>query len=280
MRDILILAEFTFREARRRKIVWTALGLGLVFVILYGVGFYYIYREAMANVRGSQQSIALNAGFNFVVMAAMYVISFLGVVLAVLISVGSVSGEISSQTVQSLAVKPLPRRAIVLGKWLGLVLMLSFYIALLSAGVIAVTWGISGYVLPHPITGVLLIAFQATIILSVSILGGTRLSTVANGVVAFMVYGLAFVGGWIEQFGAITHTETAVDIGIVSSLLMPSEAMWKMAAYVMQPPAVSMLGISPFSMTTAPSSAMLVYAVLYTLVAVALSVWSFGRRDL
>ena len=95
-----------------------------------------------------------------------------------------------------------------------------------------------------------------------------------------MLYGLAFVGGWIETIGSFAYNETAVDIGILSSLLVPSEAMWKMASYGMQPPAVRGLGVSPFSLTTAPSTAMLIYALVYAAALLILAVWSFNRRDL
>ena len=277
MRNVLIFAELTFREARRRKILWVALALGLSFIALYAFGFYQIFVDFLRHSQG--RNVLLDSGFNFLVMAGFYVISFLGVMLAVLTSVGTLSGEVSSHTIQALAATPVKRRAILLGKWLGLALMLVCYIALLGAGIIVATWAISGYVPPNALTGVALIALQALIMLSVCILGGTRLSTIANGVVAFMLYGIAFVGGWIETIGSFAHNETAVDIGILSSLLVPSEAMWKMASYGMQPPAVRGLGISPFSLTTAPSTAMLIYALLYTAALLVLAVRSFNRRD-
>ncbi|HUV93481.1 MAG TPA: ABC transporter permease subunit [Anaerolineae bacterium] len=278
MRNILIFAELTFREARRRKILWVALALGLTFIALYALGFYQIFVDFLRHGQG--RNMLLDSGFNFLVMAGFYVISFLGVMLAVLTSVGTLPGEVSSHTIQALAARPVRRRAILLGKWLGLALMLVSYIALLAAGVIVATWGISGYIPPNVVAGVALIALQALIMLSVCMLGGTRLSTIANGVVAFMLYGIAFVGGWIETIGSFAHNETAVDIGILSSLLVPSEAMWKMASYGMQPPAVRGLGISPFSLTTAPSTAMLIYALLYTAALLVLAVRSFNRRDL
>jgi len=278
MRDILIFAELTFREARRRKILWVALGLGLAFVALFTVGFYFAFIDVLR--RGQGRNIFLDSTLNFLIMAGLYVISFLGVMLAVLTSVATLPGEISSHTVQALAAKPVARSAILLGKWMGLALMLTGYIFLLSGGVMAATWVISGYVLPNWLIGVPLIALQALVMLTVCILGGTRLSTVANGVVAFMLYGLAFVGGWIETVGSFAHNETAVDIGILSSLLVPSEAMWKMASWLMQPPVLRGLNISPFSMLVAPSQAMLVYAIAYVLVLLALAVRSFSRRDL
>jgi ABC-type transport system involved in multi-copper enzyme maturation permease subunit len=278
MRNVLIFAELTFREARRRKILWVALALGLSFIALYAFGFYQIFVDFLRHSQG--RNVLLDSGFNFLVMAGFYVISFLGVMLAVLTSVGTLSGEVSSHTIQALAARPVKRRAILLGKWLGLALMLVCYIGLLGAGIIAATWAISGYVPPNALAGVALIALQALIMLSVCILGGTRLSTIANGVVAFMLYGIAFVGGWIETIGSFAHNEAAVDIGILSSLLVPSEAMWKMASYGMQPPAVRGLAVSPFSLATAPSTAMLVYAVVYTAALLALAVYSLNRRDL
>ena len=278
MRDVLIVAELTFREARRRRILWVALALGLSFVALYALGFYQIFVDMLRQSRG--RNVFLNGGFSFLIMAGLYVISFLGVMLAVLTSVGTLAGEISSHTVQALAAKPLRRGAILLGKWLGLALMLTGYILLLAGGVIVVTWMISGYVPPNVVGGLPLIALQAVIMLTVCMLGGTRLSTITNGVVAFMLYGIAFVGGWIETIGSFAHNEAAVDIGILSSLLVPSEAMWKMASYAMQPPVVRDLNISPFSLGTCPSTAMLIYAVVYTLVLLALAVHSFSRRDL
>ncbi len=78
MRGILIYIELTVREARRHRIVWTALGLGLAFVILYGVGLYFIYRDMMRSSYERFGNIALNTSFNFVVMSALYVVSFLG----------------------------------------------------------------------------------------------------------------------------------------------------------------------------------------------------------
>ncbi len=283
MRDILIFAEITFREAYRRMIVWLGLILGVVFVGLYAAGFYSIYRD-MTSMYGSRnmlmENIYYDAGFNMIVMAAFYVVSFLGVALAVLTAVGTLSGEIASHAIQSLAARPVKRSAILLGKWLGLATLVTIYVVLLAAGVAAATRIISGYTPPNLVPGILLICLQALIMLSLAILGSTRLSTIANGVVGFMLYGVAFVGGWIEQIGTFSNNSAATEIGILSSLLVPSEAMWKLAAYEMQPPALNSLGISPFSVGSRPSTVMLVYAVLYAVAATLLAVHSLSRRDL
>jgi len=213
-------------------------------------------------------------------MAGLYVVNFLIAMVAVLASVDTISGEITSQTIQVVATKPIARWEIVLGKWLGFVVMLAGYVALLAGGVMLVGYLIANYLPPNPIQGILLMYMEGVVFISLTMLGGTTLSTLANGVVAFMLYGLAFVGGWIEQIGALARNETAVNLGIVASLIMPSEALWKRAAYLMQPALVRELGFTPFSALVAPSQAMVIYAGLYIVVAMALAIRLFSRRDL
>ena len=64
---------------------------------------------------------------------------------------------------------------------------------------------------------------NGVLMLNVTLLGGTRFSTLANGVLVFAAFGVAFVGGWIEQIGSFLNSEAAVNVGIVSSLLLVSK---------------------------------------------------------
>jgi len=54
--------------------------------------------------------------------------------------------------------------------------------------------------------------------------------------VVFGLYGLAFIGGWIEQIGAVLNSPTAVQVGILTSLIVPSRIVWRRAAFEMQSP--------------------------------------------
>jgi hypothetical protein len=116
--------------------------------------------------------------------------------------------------------------------------------------------------------------------LTISFAAGVWLPPIATGVAGFMLYGLAFIGGWVEQIGAVINNQSAVEIGIVASLIVPSEAMWKAASYRLQHPLMGMLGDHPFAPVSRPSGAMIVYALLYTAAALYASVRAFERRDL
>lgn len=279
----LTIARLSFREASRRRILLAALLLGLLFLAVYGLGFHFIMVEVEKEI-GSMQILELNQIRNFLLMAGMYVVNFLTAMMTVLTSVDTLSGEIGSGTIHTLVAKPVRRWEILLGKWLGFAGMISLYLLLMGGGVMGVVFMRSGYTAPHPLNAMALMWLNALVLLSVSLLGGAYLSTLANGVLVFGLYGVAFIGGWIEQIGSFftnpSASQIAINIGIITSLIMPSEALWKRAAHELQSPLISALGISPFTTNVYPSAVMVIYAVLYLLAAFALAVHHFGRRDL
>jgi Cu-processing system permease protein len=182
--------------------------------------------------------------------------------------------------IQTLVTKPVRRWEIVLGKWLGCAAMLMVYLLLLSGGVIGSTYLQSGYLPANALPAVSILVLEALVLLSLSLLGGTRLSTLTNGVVLFMVYGLAFIGGWVEQIGSVFESEAAVRVGIITSLLMPVESLWRRAAYLMQQSGMGIGELTPFAAFSPPSAAMVGYGVVYAVVALLLAMRSFSRRDL
>lgn len=279
----LTIARLSFREASRRKILLAALLLGLLFLAVYGLGFHFIMREVEKEI-GTMRMLELNQIRNFLLMAGMYVVNFLTAMMTVLTSVDTLSGEIASGTIHTLVSKPVRRWEIVLGKWLGFAVMISLYLLLMGGGVMGLVYLRSGYTAPHPLSALALIWLNALILLSVSLMGGAYLSTLANGVLVFGLYGVAFIGGWIEQIGSFftnpSASQIAINIGIITSLMMPSEALWKRAAHELQSPLITALGVSPFTARAYPSTAMIVFAMIYMLAAFMLALRRFGQRDL
>jgi Cu-processing system permease protein len=277
------IALLTFREASRRKILLAALLLGLLFLIVFGLGFHFLTLEMEKDFSASQL-VQLNEIRNFLLMAGMYVVNFLTAIMTVLTSVDTLSGEISSGTIHTLVSKPIRRWEVVLGKWLGFAGMISLYLLLMGGGVMGFIFVYSGYSAPHPFRALGLIWLNDLVLLSVSLLGGASLSTLANGVLVFGLYGIAFIGGWIEQIGSFFRDQaagqTAINIGVITSLIMPSEALWKRAAHELQSPLVAVLGVSPFASGSYPSMIMIFYAVAYIAIAFALAVRQFNARDL
>jgi hypothetical protein len=72
----------------------------------------------------------------------------------------------------------------------------------------------------------------------------------------------------------LTHSERAINVGIVASIVMPTEALWRRAAFEMQSPLAAALHISPFANEAIPSAGMVSYAALYMAVALLLADWA------
>src|SRR4030066_1143142 len=96
--SVWLMASLTFREAARRRILLAALILGLMFLIVYALGFHYISRDIEIE-QSTMGLLQLNEMRNFMLMAGMYVVNFLTVMMTVLTSVDTLSGEISSGTI-------------------------------------------------------------------------------------------------------------------------------------------------------------------------------------
>ncbi|MGB0387575.1 MAG: ABC transporter permease [Ardenticatenaceae bacterium] len=274
-----VIARLTFHEAARRRILLAALLLGVLFLMVFGVGLSFIVEE-INDSSGGPSVLQQNEIFGFLLMAGLYVVNFLTIMMTVLTSVDTLSGEITTGTVHTLMTKPVRRWEIVLGKWLGFAGMLGAYLLLMAGGVMLIVYGFTDYVAPNAIRGLSLMLINILLLLSVSLLGGSILSTLANGVLVFGLYGVAFVGGWIEHIGSFVQNETALDIGIMASLLLPSEALWRRAVHEMQSPLVAALGVSPFSSSSVPSPFMVGYAILYATIMLMLAMRAFSQRDL
>ena len=276
-----IVAGVTFREAARKKLLWMALLAGSAFLALFGTGLHFQLKDFASRT----SPLIARQGVDALLMVGLYAVDLMAVVMTVLTSVDTLSGEIDSGTIQAVATKAITRSQLLLGKWLGFIGMLTLYVALMMGGITTLTYLMSlrslGGVAPHHLLrGMSLIWLECVLLLSVTFMFGTSLSTLTNGVLALGMHGLAFIGGWIEQAGALTHSPRAVNVGIAASVLMPSEALWRRAAFEMQSPLVGAVGFSPFSNASVPSAAMVAYAGVYLVVVLGLTLRRFGRRDL
>ena len=276
MRAALTVAHLTLAEARRRRILAAAALLGTAFVLLFALGFHFVARDVRSQASPVQQRFILS----FVVLAALYAANFLIVMTSVLVTIDTLAGEIGSGVIETLCTKPVPRWQVALGKWLGCLAILALYASLLCGGVLLAARLVAGYTPPNVARGLPLLLLEGTVLLTLALLGGTRLSTLANGVTVFGLYGLAFIGGWMEQIGTIAGNAPARYIGIAASLLVPSESLWQLAAHYMQPAIMRDLGITPFSPNSVPSPLMVAWAAGYVLVTLALALRLFRTRDL
>lgn len=280
---IFTITRLTFLEASRRRIALAAFSLGVAFLILYAIAFYLVINQSSGLPQGSiQANLLRNQILNFLSLMGLYAVQFLTIAMAALVAADTLAGEISSGTVQSIVTKPVRRAEVVIGKWLGYALLLGLYLCLMIGGTVAIVTVVAGYSLPNVATGSLLIYVESLVIMSLTVACSSTFSTLATGGIVFGLWGLAFIGGFVEQIGALVRNPSVVNIGIISSLILPTEAVFRRAAFIMTSPVVQSLGFSsgPLFVVSVPSPAMVVYALIYLVAMVGLAVRQFSRRDL
>jgi ABC-2 type transport system permease protein len=278
MHGLTTILRLTLHEAARKRVLLAALLFGIAFVAVFAIGFHFVERDLskQAGVPLVQRRMMLD----FFILAGLYAVNMLTLVTAVLLPVDTLSGEIASGVMQTVASKPIRRETIVLGKWLAYELLIAGYLLLLAGGVLVVARWLSGVSPPAIARGLPLMLLEGTVLTSLCFAGGSRFTTITNGVIVFGLYGIAFIGSWVEQVGAHVGNEATRYIGTLASLVMPSEALWQLAAWHMQPSMMRDLHLTPFSPASVPSPAMVAWAGLYAVVALALAVRHFTRRPL
>lgn len=278
MRALLTVTQLTLHEAGRRRILLAALICGLAFVGLFATGFHFIVLDMKKGARNN--TLELRMMLTFFTLAGLYGANFLAVMTGILLPVDTLSGEISSGVLQTLASKPVRRSEILLGKWLAFVAISVAYLGLLVGGVLLAARLESGSVPPNLMLAFPLMALEIGLVVTLAIAGGTQLGTITNGVMVFGFYGLAFIGGWVERIGAMAGNRAAERIGTLASLIMPTESLWGLASHLMQPAIIRDVMLTPFTPAAIPSPAMVAWAAGYMLVTLGLAIAWFRRRPL
>jgi ABC-type transport system involved in multi-copper enzyme maturation permease subunit len=284
MSAISIIARLTFREAIRRRIMLAGFVLGVAFVILFSIGTHFIFgqiaQETTANLPSQMAAdIMMAESTNTFMMMGLYAATFLSIAMAALLGADTLAGEINSGTIQTIATKPIRRADVVLGKWLGFAELLGLYVLLLCGGIVLSTFLQSGHIPQNLFTGLGLIYSESILIMTITLMLSSAFPALATGGIVFGLYGLAFIGGWVEQFGVLLQNDTAIKVGIITSLIIPSESLWRRAAFEMQTPLTGTFG-SPFSTTSVPSPLMMGYTFLYLILVLVIALRIFQSRDL
>jgi ABC-type transport system involved in multi-copper enzyme maturation permease subunit len=281
----LLIARLTFDEALRRKMIWAVLLLSAAFLALYAFGFQLLRDDVVEfdRQRGGVPNDVLpyDVQASAMVMLGLYTVNFLAGIMTIFAAVGAIAAEIESGTLHAIIPKPLARWEIIAGKYLGFLAMIAAYLALMVTSVVLISRFVGKYTPPNIGKGMLLLILVSGILLSLTMLGSTIFSTMANGVIVFMLYGMAVTGGLVEQIGNALDNDTMVTIGILTSVAVPSDSMWRLASSVVQPSfAVNLIGPNPFGTTAPPSEMAVRYAIAYCATLVIASMLVFRRRDI
>jgi ABC-type transport system involved in multi-copper enzyme maturation permease subunit len=181
------------------------------------------------------------------------------------------------------------RRAdVLLGRWLGLAVVISGYAIVSGLLEIAVVTAIAGLGPPQPFVAVGYLAFEALLMLTLALLLSTRLSAVAAGAVTVVAFGLTWMAGVIGGVARALEADAVAAALELSRALLPVDALWQGVRWGLQPPIAMILATTefgtaleanPFFAPGPPALPVVVGAVLWVAVVLALAIASFNRRE-
>jgi ABC-type transport system involved in multi-copper enzyme maturation permease subunit len=283
---ILSIAGMQMRELARRRLVLVAGLLTVVIAALTAWGLYSLVHHVQRNGQTLSSPTVHFAAANIVILLAFFFTIALATAGA-LVAAPALAGEIESGIALSILARSIRRSDIVAGKWIGTLGAIGIY-AFVAGGIeLLVISIVAGYTPPHPYIAVTYLFGVATVICTAALALSARLPALAGGVVAILLYGVAWIGGILGSIGAALGNDRLVDLSTIISLVFPSDALWRGAIYSLEPAvfvatahSVQPNSFNPFAVSDPPTTAMLIWAVGWVLAIFTLAVVLYRRRDI
>ncbi len=272
--------RLTLKELLSKKILLVSFILTVIYLVLYGTGLHFINAKGMGDM--TEQIVKLMA-YSQLISMGLYFASFIVCLFAVFAGVGAISSEVDNGVMISIISKPVRRGEIIVGKFMGYAVMLMLYSAFIYYSIYFLVDIMLDLRLGGMVSGYLLFTLQPLVLLAVTFWGTTFLPTVANGVAVFILYMFGMIGGMIEQIGYAIEKTAAVNVGIVSSLIMPVDTIFRQMINVIfsQTPSLSILNtMGPFMSLKQPSHWMMVYVLIYVLGCVFMATRIFKAKEI
>ena len=286
-RAVWVIARLTLREAMRRRMLLALFGLSAVAVLLTAWGY-----TQLQNVPGVREGNVAVDGVQVVasqlLIGVTFMFSFILALFAVLAAAPAIAGSRDSGELQAFAARPIPRSSILLGRWLALALVVITYAIVSGVGELVVVAVTTGYVPLQPVEAIAYVAGEGLVVLTLTFLLGTRLSAVTSGVVAMLLFAIAWLSGVIGGIGIAFGDEALSWLGPGISILLPSDGLWRGAIYSLEPASVVLAGAAagpqiaafPFYAGAPPAPLFVAWSVAWTVIILVASAWIFDRADL
>jgi ABC-type transport system involved in multi-copper enzyme maturation permease subunit len=282
MPPIITIARLTILEASRRRLLLALGVLTIVVIALTSWGF-----SRLPTVKGVTPAEVRLAASQLTILVAFM---FSGVLAlgSTLVAAPTVASDIESGIALAILPRPIRRSELLMGKWLGLAALVILYAA--GSGLLELLgiWLATSYTPPHPILTLLFVAAEGIVLMSLALLLSTRLSPMTGGVIALVLFFVAWIGGIALAVGQAFSNDTIINIGLGSRLLIPTDGLWHGAIFNLEPSQVLTLAKAagraragnPFLAEDPLPAAYIAWCVAWVIGVLGLANWSFARRDL
>jgi ABC-type transport system involved in multi-copper enzyme maturation permease subunit len=244
----------TFREAIRDK-------------VLYNLVFFALLVMGASVVIGN---MTLGESIKIILDLSLAAMSVFGLLIAIFVGIGLVHKEIQRRTVYMLLAKPILRRNFVIGKYLGLMLVIALNVAVMTAALLALMALYS----PEGVYGgifvaVLLILVELMVVTAVAVLFSTFSTPTISAMLTLGVWVIGRFSSDLVEFAR--RTENPLSRALVTGVhyVLPNLEKFDVKNLV-----VYNMAIEPAYVVGA-----LAYGLLYIVFLIGLATIIFERRD-
>jgi Cu-processing system permease protein len=281
----LVIAGFSLRESLRRRVFVIVGVLTLAFLVLYGLGTWQAF-EATQDFEGATESGVepeVVAGATLAGLA-MFAILFLGTILAVFLTLGAVRGDAERGLLQPMLVRPVPRRTLLLGRWLGAAGVCAAYVIVVTLAAFAITNALGGWWPDRTVAPLLGLAAGVAIIAALSLAGSVVFSATANGIAVFMLFGAGLTAGLLGQIAEALGSNSLADVSRIASWALPFEALYQAGLGELTADTVGFtrlaIDLGPFGGAQSGGPELWLWSALYLVLVGLVATVTFARRDL
>jgi Cu-processing system permease protein len=274
---------YAVRESVRRKVLAVVLILTVAFLMLYGIGVHFAFRDTQGfagfdviNTKAFTGATLLGLG--------MFATLFLGAVVAVFLTLGVVRGDAETGLLQPLVVRPLGRNTMLLSRFAGAAAFAAAYGLIVYLCAMLITGLIGGWWPDHLLTPGLGLAAGLVIVAALSLLGSVFLSSTAQGIAILMVFGAGLTAGLLGQIGDAINSDSLSNIAKVASWALPFEALYQGGLHALTSNTTGLTGtaisLGPFGGPQGAGFGLVVWAAVYLAATLTIACLWFARRDL
>jgi Cu-processing system permease protein len=281
MSAVRAIAALGFQEALRRRVFQIVALLTVVYLVLYGLGTWQAFKEARGEMKGIDAHIVVGAtllGLN------MFGTLFLGAILAVFLTLGTVRGDAERGLLQPLLVRPVPRWTLLLARFVSAALVCAVYVIVVFLLAACITWKLGGWWPDRVIVPALDLAGAVAILCALSLAGSVFLPATANGIAVFMLFGAGLLAVLLGQIGEAIHSHALTNVGTIASWVLPFEALYQSALSTLTADTVGAtrfaINLGPFGSAESFGPFLWPWAVLYVVLVGMVAVRALSRRDL
>jgi ABC-type transport system involved in multi-copper enzyme maturation permease subunit len=283
VKAIVVIAAYGLREALRRRVFSVVLVLTVAFLALYALGTSYLFDNLHEVIPPAGIDARTLVGAT-VFGLAMFATLFLGVVLAIFLTLGVVRGDAERGLLQPLVVRPVGRSTVLVARLAGAAAVCAPYVILVYAATVVITRENGDWTPDRVVVPGLELAFGVVIVAALALLGSVFLTTTANGIAVFMVFGAGLVAGLLGQIGDALNSHTLERIATITAWAVPFEALYQDALHAITADTTGLtrfvVQLGPFGGAHVGGPLLGFWAAAYLVLATGLAALAFARSDL